>query len=169
MVAERSKEGDFGAAVEGIASNAHAVETVRTDCKILEPSSDATRGNNGHGPDVINGQPASTEDLKLSVVVPSPSSSRDQTTQSPRRAAFGLNALNLSGEQGQRVRGPSGWVYQKKAFGKWYPNDKPRRTAIFLVESSYFDTCIILTIVLNVILMAVQSPVSGRVLEGTVL
>lgn len=81
----------------------------------------------------------------------------------PRRHIRGLDALDDSpGEK--EVRGPSGKVYAGKSFFTLLPGEEPRRSFILFAESSFFDPFILLTIMVNCLTMAWESPLDP---EGT--
>ena len=56
-----------------------------------------------------------------------------------------------------RVYGPSGQIYEDTSFGL-KPARQPRRSAIFLVESRWFDPLILCAILINVVIMTMDSP-----------
>ena len=54
------------------------------------------------------------------------------------------------------VQGASGWIYHSTSFLCLRVYDSPRKYAIMLVESSFFDPLILLTIMCNCFTMAVR-------------
>jgi len=64
----------------------------------------------------------------------------------------------------QAVRGPSGWVYHSTSIFCMRPHHFPRNLTIYIVESSWFEPLIALTILCNVATMAINSPLDP---EGT--
>ena len=56
------------------------------------------------------------------------------------------------------VVGPSGRIYRSTSLGCLRPAHPPRRHAIRLVESRWFDPVILLTIICNCVTMAWESP-----------
>ena len=64
----------------------------------------------------------------------------------------------------QAVRGPSGWIYHSTSIFCMRPHHFPRNLTIHIVESSWFEPLIALTILCNVTTMAINSPLDP---EGT--
>jgi len=64
----------------------------------------------------------------------------------------------------QAVRGPSGWIYHSTSIFCMRPHHFPRNLTIYIVESSWFEPLIALTILCNVTTMAINSPLDP---EGT--
>ena len=64
----------------------------------------------------------------------------------------------------EAVRGPSGWIYHSTSIFCMRPHHFPRNVMIYIVESSWFEPLIALTILCNVATMAINSPLDP---EGT--
>ena len=77
-----------------------------------------------------------------------------------RRANGGIPGLEALGwdKRVQKLRGPSGRVFEGESLGCLWPQDQPRRSAIQLSEQRWFDALILVVIVANCCTMAWHSP-----------
>ena len=81
----------------------------------------------------------------------------------PKRPVGGLETLHYLPPVA-KCRGPSERLYSSVSLFCLLPGHEPRRSAIILVESRFFDPCILLAILANCATMAWQSPLDP---EGT--
>lgn len=80
---------------------------------------------------------------------------------------FGLEGL-VREPPTDRVKGPSGRLYANASLWCMQVHHQPRKAAIYMVESSWFDPLILVTILANCFTMAWESPMdpTGTVKEA---